>query len=593
MEEPRTIGQPIKRVRQMIFEPTMFGRYCLIDQVSKGGMSDIFLAKTSSVSGFQKPLVIKKLLPQYSSKSRYVQRFVNEAKTLSRLSHSNIVQITDMGVINSEYYIAMEYVEGRNVAHVISKAAKNGRRPSLEFILHVIVEVAKGLGYAHRRKGVNGESLLLVHQDVNSFNVMVSYEAEVKIIDFGIARIFLDKTSKDGLPVAGKLLYFSPEQLQRKPLDRRVDIYGTGVMLYELITGDRLVQHQQTVNDTVKKILNMDVAAKVENDDRIAPELRPILIKAMALDPGDRYPWMEDFIADLRPVIKKLSLDIDTTACTKYMREQFQREILLDRRRMRKLLSQGRSNTEVFPGQAASRKDIGSHDEQSLLATLVTMSSDAMDNGQHKGPSELSCKTVCFLEGKTIFNEGDPGTDIYCVQKGRVKLLLKIGGTKHVLGLVGEGEFFGECSLLGEEVRNVTAEAEQDTHLIVIDRDAFARLVGDGLPRAVVAGLLEKLRSANSVLESSFIEDDLSRLIYGLLFFKRRAVLLNGSDVRMKDLEDLFRLRPDRQMKKYLNKLQSLNVLEANDKTVHIKNSERLASILNILSGRGKFMLKL
>jgi serine/threonine-protein kinase len=593
MAEPRIIAQPIKKVRQMIFEPTMFGRYCLIDQISKGGMSDIFLAKTSSVSGFQRPLVIKKLLPQYSSKSRYVQRFVNEAKTLSRLSHTNIVQITDMGVINSEYYIAMEYIEGRNVAHIISKAAKNGRRPSLEFILHIILEVAKGLGYAHRKKGVNGESLLLVHQDVNSFNVMVSYEAEVKIIDFGIARIFLDKTTKNGLPVAGKLLYFSPEQLQKKPLDRRVDIYGTGVMLYELITGERLVQHQQTVNDTVKKILSMDVTEKVGNDDRIVSELRPILIKAMALDPEDRYAWMEDFVADLRAAIKRLSLDLDPTNFTLYMREQFQREMLLDRRRMRKLLSVDRSNAEAFPWPTTSRKTLGGQEQQDLLGALVALSTASLDNGQKDASSEFSCKTVCYQGGKTIFNEGDPGTDIYFVQKGRVRLLLKLGRSKHVIGLVGEGEFFGECGFLGEEVRYVTAEAEEDTHLIVIDREGFARLIGEGSPRAVVAGLLEKLRSANSLLESALIEDDLSRLIYGLLFLQRRTFLLNGSDVSLKDLTDLFRLRHDRQMKKYLNKLEALNVLEAKDNTVRIKNSEKLASILNILTGRGKFMLKL
>jgi serine/threonine protein kinase len=593
MKEPRSKGQAVKKVRQMIFEPTMFGRYCLVDQISKGGMSDIFLAKTSSVSGFQRPLVIKKLLPQYSTKSRYVQRFVNEAKTLSRLNHMNIVQILDMGVINTEYYIAMEYIEGRNVAHIISKATKNGRHPSLEFILHIILEVARGLAYAHRRKGINGESLLLVHQDVNSFNVMVSYEAEVKIIDFGIARIFLDKTAKDGLPVAGKLLYFSPEQLQKKTLDRRVDIYGTGVMLYELITGERLVQHQQTVQDTVKLILNMDVAARVGNDDRIMPELKPILIKAMALNPADRYAWMEDFIEDIRTVAKRLALDLDTADFTKYMRDQFQREILLDRRRMRKLLSEDRSKTEALTALAIPRKDFVHKDEQNLLETLVAMSSELFNNGKPTHEPELPCKTMSVATGKTVFNEGDPGTDVYVVQKGKVRLLLKIGQTNHVMALVGEGDFFGESCLLGEEIRNVSAEAERDTQLFVIERDSFARLIGHGLPHSIVVGLLEKLRDANAIRESALIEDDLSRLIFGLLFCQRRTALLNGTDVSLMDLVDLFHLQNERKIKKYLTKLQSLNVLVANDKSVQIKNSEKLASILNVLSGRGKFMLKL
>ena len=109
-------------IKQSIFKPMMFGRYCLIDQISKGGMSDIYLAKTVGVGGFQKPLVIKKLLPQYSTKSRYVKRFINEANMLARLNHANIVQILDMGMIAGEYYIALEYIEGRNVAHITLKS---------------------------------------------------------------------------------------------------------------------------------------------------------------------------------------------------------------------------------------------------------------------------------------------------------------------------------------------------------------------------------------------------------------------------------------------------------------------------------------
>ena len=163
-------------------------------------------------------------------------------RLLTRLSHSNIVQVFDMGQIDGDYYIALEYIEGRNVAYLLAKARRTGQPLSMEFAVHVALEVARGLGYAHRRKGIDGANLMLVHQDVNSFNVMVSYEAEVKIIDFGIARIFLNRNPVEGLPVAGKLLYFSPEQLQNRQVDRRVDIYGIGILLYELLTGERLIE---------------------------------------------------------------------------------------------------------------------------------------------------------------------------------------------------------------------------------------------------------------------------------------------------------------------------------------------------------------
>ena len=168
-------GQAPSRFRQRVFEPRVFGRYCLIDQISKGGMSDIYLAKIVGEAGFQKPLVIKKLIPRYATKSSFVKRFVNEAKTLARLNHSNIVQVLDMGIIDGEYYIALEYIEGRNVAHITSKTAKTGRSPSLEFVLHVVMEIARGLAYSHRKKGETGENLMLVHQDINVFNLRITH----------------------------------------------------------------------------------------------------------------------------------------------------------------------------------------------------------------------------------------------------------------------------------------------------------------------------------------------------------------------------------------------------------------------------------
>ncbi|MGO9567141.1 MAG: protein kinase domain-containing protein [Desulfomonilaceae bacterium] len=573
----------------------MFGRYCLIDQISKGGMSDIYLAKTMGVGGFQKPLVIKKLLPQYSTKSRYVKRFINEANMLARLNHSNIVQVLDMGMINGEYYIAMEYIEGRNVAHILSKAAHSRRRPPLEFIVYVISELAKGLAYAHRKQGAGGENLMLVHQDVNSFNVMVSYEAEVKIIDFGIARIFLDKTNRDGLPVAGKLLYFSPEQLQKKPLDRRVDIYGTGVLLYELLTGKRLVEHRPTIEETVKMILKTDVQEKVQDDDNIPKELKPVLIKAMALDPEARYPWIEEMVDDIRSVTKNLSLDFNLGSFTSYLKDQFRQEIVLDRRRMRKLLSQ-----EFPPGEAA----FGDNSEsKGLNGTAGTDLIEAILNpilGTFKGHSkeweeqtQFIPKTIRFRAGKTIFKQGHAGTDIFLIRKGKVKLFVKVGPTRQTVAVVGEGDFFGESALLEGQGRSVSARAEEDCQLIPVGKEAFLRLVGNDMARMIILRLVERSRDANSFLESAMFQDTLSKLIFALLFFLRRAPLQNGKAINLLELTDLFRLENSHEVEKYLAKLQALNVLQADEKVVQVKNPEKLENILNILLGRGKFTLKL
>ncbi len=416
-------------IKQTMFKPTTFGRYCLIDQISKGGMSDIYLAKAVGFGGFQKPLVIKKLLPQYSEKPRHVKRFINEANTLARLNHANIVQILDMGVIAGEYYIALEYIEGRNVAHVLSKSARSQARPPLEFTLHVIAELAKGLGYVHKKQGTGGENLMLVHQDVNSFNVMVSYEAEVKIIDFGIARIFLDKARQDKLPVAGKLLYFSPEQLQKKPLDRRVDIYGTGVLFYELLTGKRLVEHRPTIEETVKMILKVDIRDKVRGDNGIPDELKPILTKAMAFDPGARYSWMEEMIEDIRSVSKKLSLDLNSASLSAYMKEHFSQEIHLDRRRMRKLVSE-----EVPPvertggGTKGTSAGTGTDLLEAILNPVLAPLTDHEKGWEEQ--TQFIPKTMKLKAGKTIFRQGDTGSDIFVIKKGTVRLFVKVGSTR-------------------------------------------------------------------------------------------------------------------------------------------------------------------
>ncbi len=551
-------------------------------------MSDIFLAKISSVAGFQKPLVIKKLLPVYANKPRYVRRFINEARTLSRLNHSNIVQVTDMGVIDSEYYIAMEYVEGRNIAHILSKASKTGRRLSMDFIFQVVLEVAKGLAYAHKRKGAGGESLMLVHQDVNAFNVMVSYEAEVKIIDFGIAQAFLDKTNRSGFPVAGKLLYFSPEQIQRKPLDRRVDIYGTGVLLYELLTGERLIKHQETVSDTIKMILQMDISKKLENEDQIPAPLKPILIKSMALKPDDRYSWMEDMSEDLRRVIKKLRLNMDCSGMAGYMKEQFTRELVLDRRRMRKLLADEYPRRGL-PG-AAHKPSKGP--ACCLLDRLIKLRSGSFRDvsGIEPGEIEAGLRTVKFNAGKVIFRQGDSGTDIYVVEKGIVRIFFNIGHVRQSLAIVGSGEFFGDTSLL-ETVRPVSAFADEDCTLIAIERELYAKLIGNDTAREVITNLEKRIRDVTCLLESSLLEDSLSKLIHALLFFQRRTA--NGKEIELSELAEVFRVDNDSQTAKYLEKLQSLEILTFDGRVIRVSNCEKLENILNVLSSRGKLTLKL
>lgn len=575
--------------------PVHFGRYYLIDRLSRGGMSDIYLGKTVGVGGFQKPVVIKKLLPQYSTKRRFMQRFLTEAKTLAQLNHANIVHILDMGVIDDEYYIALEYIEGRNVAHLLSRAKRSGRLPSLDFSLYLILEVARGLAYAHRKKGANGESLRLVHQDVNSFNVMVSYEAEVKIIDFGIARIFLDQKTLQQLPVAGKLLYFSPEQLKGQTIDRRVDIYGIGVLCYELITGERLVRHQASINDTVKMILQMDVQQKIRENDRIPSELKPVLARAMAVNPGERYPRMEEMIHDIRGVVRMSSLEFDPSVFSEYVKDLFRKEMAFDKERMRKLISRKIAVQEPSisatpmpsPNQAQPTRPTKNP------ADLPAAAADETAKSSSEEISRLVGSPIKVPGGKMIFRQGDPGTDIYSILQGTVVLFIKEGREQRTLTVLKKGDFFGETALLDLSHRLCYAQAVEDSILIRMKREAFLSLVPQEQSRKVVFDLIKKLRETTSLLRGALLKDPLSRFIYGLLCLQERNPAQDISHIDLKEVADLFGLDNRRLLKQYVGKLEALHVLESADNRVRVTNIRKLENIFQLLSGGGKLTLKL
>ncbi len=571
--------------------PVFLGRYCIVDRVSKGGMSNIFLGKSTGFGGFQRPLVIKKLLTEYSKTKRHVTRFINEGKTLALLNHSNIVQVIDMGMIESQYFIAMEYIEGRNAAHVISRAKSNGIRLPLELATHILLDTAKGLAYAHKKKDSAGQSLMLVHQDLNSFNVMISYEGEVKVIDFGIARKFLDAPNNKETPVAGKLIYFSPEQLQNKPVDKRVDIYGAGVLLYELLTGDRLVDHQETVAQTVKYILEMDAREKVEKEQRIAEELKPILYKTLAADPDDRYPSMDELIDDLRKAINDLSLEHDTGEFSEFMHTQFRTEIVRDRRRLRKLLLSGGLGDGLKTSQSNASNTLK---RRGLLAAFMRQSDHGagLDQDQEIPQQDVLPRAISFPEGRTIFEQGDLGTNFYLIQSGSVRIFIKVGSVEQTLEILTQGDMFGETALLNPAIRVTSAQAIEDCNLMSIPKEAFRSLVSEELARKLVTRMAEKLRDANGLIESGMLDDSLTRFIFALVYFYRRTPNLEELQVDFDEIENIFGVKRDEKIEKYLEKLHMLDALEKNGNSFILKDFEKLSNIFEILTSSGRLTLR-
>jgi eukaryotic-like serine/threonine-protein kinase len=279
--------------------PVLYGKYQLLEQLARGGMAEVYKAKAHGVEGFEKILVIKRILPELSQNPRFVEMFINEAKIAVTLSHANIVQVFDLGQAQGSYFIAMEFVAGMDLASTLKLASRAQKRISPELAVFIISELAKGLDYAHRRKDGERNALNIVHRDVSPQNVLLSYEGEVKLTDFGIAKArTLAQSVTDVGVVKGKYAYMAPEQITGKPLDARADIFSAGVLLYEALAGVNPFAASSNY-DTLQRIRSGDVTPIENLVGDVPEEVARVLRTAMALEPDKRYPNAGQLYEDL------------------------------------------------------------------------------------------------------------------------------------------------------------------------------------------------------------------------------------------------------------------------------------------------------
>jgi len=274
--------------------PRALGRYELVHLLGQGGMGEVYLAKISGAAGFEKPCIVKTILPTLLKDRQFLDRFHHEAKVLVHLVHSSIAQVYDMGEAEGTYYMALEYVAGVDLAYLQEQARAQGQALPVPVALLLGQRIAEGLGYAHRKTGPDGMPLGIVHRDVSPHNVMVSYEGEVKVIDFGLAKSAA--RSKYTLPstVMGKLGYMSPEQVRAEAVDHRSDLYSCGVVVWELLAGRPLVAHG-TVGEMMAAMSNPQVPALHELRPDVDPALDAVVRRALAPSPDERYARADDF----------------------------------------------------------------------------------------------------------------------------------------------------------------------------------------------------------------------------------------------------------------------------------------------------------
>jgi serine/threonine protein kinase len=280
------------------------GRYELIRKLAQGGMAEVFLSRAEGPGGFAKTLVLKRILPHLAEDPSFAAMFLSEARLASRLSHTNIVQIFDCGRVNNSYYLVMEYIDGPNLRTLGRCASKLGDMVPLELCAWVVAEACEGLAFAHEFcDPATRKPLELVHRDVSLDNILVSREGMVKVVDFGIAKAADQVHRTQTGVVKGKLSYMPPEQLRGQPLDRRVDVYALGVVLYELLTA-RKPFDATTEASLAKAILFEPWVPAVKRRPDLPKALQQILERALAKDREKRYPDCRAFQTELEAFIR-------------------------------------------------------------------------------------------------------------------------------------------------------------------------------------------------------------------------------------------------------------------------------------------------
>jgi serine/threonine-protein kinase len=313
--------------------PRRLGRYTLFDKIGRGGMADIFLARERTDLGAARLVVVKQVLPYLADSSEFSEMLITEAKLAARLDHANVVQVHDLGRADGHLYIAMQYVEGFDLTDLLRRCSRTKTPLPVQYGLLIIVETLRGLDYAHRRTTDVGTPLGIVHRDVSPANVLISFDGEVKLCDFGIAHANDVASKLQADVIRGKAGYMSPEQAKGEPLDARADVFALGIIFWEILAGRRLYKAGTAPGTS---LLDQAMAAHVPDlEPRGLPlesDLHAIVKKALAPNRDERYPSAQAMLFDLERYIAKAKLMASPLRLGEWLLDRFGEEIVEQRR---------------------------------------------------------------------------------------------------------------------------------------------------------------------------------------------------------------------------------------------------------------------
>jgi serine/threonine protein kinase len=369
-----------------------YGRYQLIKKLATGGMAQIYLARQSGVQGFEKLLVVKRILPHLAENEDFITMFLDEARIAARLNHPNVVQIFDLGQQDETFYIAMEYIHGDDVRKVWKQAERQGTQVPVPLICRIIIEACAGLDYAHKKTDVSGRPLNIVHRDISPQNILVSFEGGVKVVDFGIAKAADQATVTKSGVLKGKYSYMSPEQAQGQPVDARTDVFALGVVLYELLTGTRLFKRANDIQ-TLSAVTECKVQPPSFIDERLPRDLDDIVMRALAREREERFANARELQEALEGWLLKNKLPSSSVHLAAFMQDIYAERLAREAEEGRLLftessqeLSQGDVLDKATPNAAKPTRSVRSKATREPLPRVPSRDQMTRAEGVRSGP---------------------------------------------------------------------------------------------------------------------------------------------------------------------------------------------------------------
>jgi len=354
------------------------GRYHVMDRIAYGGMAEIFRAKTYDHEGSERIVVIKKVLAHLAEDDEFIDMLVDEAKIAGTLEHPNIAQVFEFGQVEDGYFIAMEYVDGKDVRSLLDKCRTERRRLSVENCVYIMSQALRGLHAAHSATDGEGKPYSIVHRDVSPSNVLCAYNGEVKLIDFGIAKARMSRVRTKTGVIKGKVKYMSPEQAMGKELDPRSDVFSAGSVLYEMLTKVPPFQAPSEM-DLIFRVREAEYTPPSKRNPRVPKELEKILTRAMARSRSRRYRSAAEFADDLTAFLYAVRPDYEPSEIARFLKRLYADDI---ERELRAL--------EEYVVGDASRQNVGVN----LIADALPQNAPYKEFSPVPGPHEAA--TVIF-----------------------------------------------------------------------------------------------------------------------------------------------------------------------------------------------------